>query len=173
MRIVIHLDKRTERRPCVFDVELNVSPKDHPTYAEFGRQSAERLRVALAEKLGFEPSRKRLRGVPSVILRYLPHEGRFAEPDMSAVEFAPHVRVAFANLMNTIEAPECGEARAERPCKGCRHYGERTKTWYALPFGRGSVVKGRNEMWCGRRGASLSLTEFQTGCADYEEGKTK
>lgn len=175
MRIVIHLQKRTERKPCVYDVELNVSPKDPQFVADLGRDYARRLSEKLERELGFERSGKRLRGVPSAIVRYHHREGRF-ETDVSGMEFAPEFRVALANFFNTMSVPDVKDIGKNIGqefvfgCDGCAHYGIREGGWRSV-WHRGMFgLRGTKLPYCHKRDAFLSYREFVEGCGERTDG---
>lgn len=172
MRIVIHFDKRTAHAPCLFDIELNVAPKDDALRAEFGRATAESIRRRLEGLDGFEPARRRLRGCPSAIMRYHASTGEFDAPDSSGMAWAPHIRVAFANLLTALaEAePREEEERTEAACRGCRHFEERPGLVRSYWFRGRPIINGRTCPYCAHpaRDEFLTYAEYSAGCGRRE-----
>ena len=173
MRIIAHLDKRTAHSPCLFDLELDISPKDSSFEEEYGRAYVEVITQKLEAVPGFKPARKRLRGCPSVVLRYRRGAGTFSAPDSTGMDWAPHIRVAFANFAQAIsEAGSGADGKpAERPeaaCRACRHCEERpadarSYTWMGRP-----IINARLRPYCTLRGDFVSFAIYDGGCEKRE-----
>jgi len=174
MRIIVHFDKRTASAPCRYDVELNLSAKDTSLEAEYGRAVADDIARKIAAVEGFEPARKRLRGCPSVVLRYRRGAGEFSAPDATGMDWAPHVRVAFANFVQVL-SKACAKAGAdggkEEPvasCRSCRHFEQRPNDVRSSTFLGRTIINARLRPYCRLRGAFLTYADYDGGCERKE-----
>ena len=174
MRIVVHFDKRTEHAPCLFDFELNTSPKDDPVIVDYGRAFMEKFKSSMANIDGFELARRKLRGVPAFSMRYNRAAGRFDPPCGDNLENAPRIRVALANFMRGFETALGSGAPAQADadpsaCVSCAHFCQRPGRWRSVRFFSRFKLHAKLLPYCRRRDAFLSYADYSAGCADREE----